>query len=71
VDHRHPRLAEAGDETANRRNDRAEAGDVVAEALAEAAGLDEIALHVDHDQRCLRGIERELERLCVNHAHSQ
>ncbi len=35
---------------ADRRHDGLEQRDVVAEALAEAAGLDEVALHVDDDE---------------------
>ena len=34
-----------------------DAADIVAEALAEAARLDEVALHVDDDQRGRLGIE--------------
>ena len=42
------------------RSPRASSDDVVAERLAEAARLEEVALHVDDDQRAVRGIELEL-----------
>ena len=38
--------------------------EIVAERLAEAAGLEEVALHVDHDERRARRIEAEGEGLC-------
>ena len=40
---------------------------IVAERLAEAAGLDEIALHVDDDERDMFGVEREGERARRRH----
>jgi hypothetical protein len=46
------------EQVAHGRDDRGQATHVVAERFAEAAALDEIALHVDHDQRRGRGLER-------------
>ena len=44
-------------------HDRLQPGDVVAERFAEAAGLDEVALHVDDDQgEPCRGGQAEGER---------
>ena len=43
-----------------RRDDRLQGGYVVAERFAESARLDEIALHVDDDQRSGARIEIEL-----------
>ncbi len=37
--------------------------EIVAERLAEAAGLEKVALHVDHDERGAGGIEAVRERL--------
>ena len=48
------------------RNDPAQLGDVVAERLAEAAGLEEIALHVDDDEGALGRIDGDRARLCVD-----
>ena len=42
---------------------------VVAERLAEATRVDEVALHVDHDQRGRRGVELERVRLRVYLGH--
>ena len=51
VDHRQAGGAKPLDQPLHRRHDRRDAADVVAEAGAEAAGLGEVALHVDDDQR--------------------
>ena len=45
---------------------RAEQRHVVAERLAEAARLEEVALHVDDDQRGAREVERDRLRLGVD-----
>ncbi len=61
--------AEQGYQSGHGRHDRLEAGDVVAKGVAEAAGLDEIALHVDDDQRHLAGREGEGKGLGVDGDH--
>jgi len=61
VDDGQARLAKAFDQPARRRHYGGEAGDVVAEAGAEAARLDEVPLHVDDDERGARRVEREGE----------
>ena len=48
------------------RNRRTQPRDVVAEDLAEAAGLEEIPLHVDHEQGGSRRFEREGRGLSRN-----
>ena len=52
-----------------RGDDGLQVADVVAERLAEAARLDEVALHVDDHQRGGGGVERERVRLCRNGVH--
>ena len=47
--------AEQRDQPRRGGDDRLEPRDVVAEAVAEAALLDEVALHVDDDERVWRG----------------
>ena len=46
-----------------RRDDGFEQGDIVAQGFAEAAGLDEVALHVDQDEGGLGDVEFVGERL--------
>ena len=58
VDDQHPGRAGGGEQLLQRRDDGGQLGDVVAEGLAEAAGQQEVALHVDHDQRHLAGRQR-------------
>jgi len=50
VDDRQPRGPETVDQALYRRHDQLDPRYVVAEALAEASRLREIALHVDDDQ---------------------
>ena len=57
VDDRQPAARKAADQPPDGRHDRREPVHVVAEALAEAAGLDEVALHVDDDERGRRRLE--------------
>jgi hypothetical protein len=47
----------------------AEEGNVVAERFAEAARIDEIALHVDDDERAGARIEFELVGFCLDRRH--
>ena len=63
VDHRQPGGPPRGEQRLVRLDGAAELRDVVAEHLAEAARLEEIALHVDDEQRALRGDELERIRL--------
>ena len=63
VNHGNTRGAEAFDQPRDRRNDRLQQADVVAETRAEAARLDEVALHVDDDERGRLALEAEGERL--------
>ena len=51
-------LAEQGNQSRSGRDDGFEPGDIVAEAVAEAALFDEVALHIDDDQRGAGGVER-------------
>ena len=66
VDHGQPGAAEHVEHATGRRDRAPERRDVVAEHLAESAALDEIPLHVDDEQRGLRGVERELVGLGVD-----
>ena len=59
VDHQHPRLARRLQHPPGRGDGRLQRRDVVAQRLAESARHDEIALHVDDQQR--RGLRIELE----------
>ena len=63
VDHHDAGLAGGGDQRGQRRHHLEQLVDVVAEALAETAGQQEVALHVDDDQRGLACDERERRRL--------
>src|SRR5579872_2664662 len=69
VDDRQAGGAEGFDQSANRRHDLLQEAHVVAQSGAEAARLDKIALHVDHDQRSVRRVEGEIERLCLDRLH--
>jgi len=51
VQHGDPTTARPVEQRAHRGHDGAETPDVVAECLAEAPWLDEVALHIDDDQR--------------------
>ena len=51
VDHQHALRARRVEHALARRDDRLQRRDVVAERFAEAAGLDEVALHVDDEER--------------------
>ena len=67
VDDEHSLLAGLGSSTRSGRFDRRQQQrGVVAELLAEAARQDEVALHVDDDQRRGLGIEVEIERFRLN-----
>src|SRR5271170_5339367 len=50
--------AKERDQLGDRRHDLRDRRQIVAERLAEAARLDEVALHVDDDERGMGGIER-------------
>ena len=50
-----PCCAEQPDQPRRRRDDRLQPRHVVAERVAEAARLDEVALHVDDDERVRAG----------------
>jgi hypothetical protein len=43
--------------------------DIVTECFAESPRVDEVALHVDHDQRGGSRIELEVVGLCGHHRH--
>jgi hypothetical protein len=58
VDHHHPDGARRIEHALARGDHRLQWGNVVAERFAETSRLDEIALHVDDDQRRRRQIER-------------
>ena len=70
VDDHHAHAARRLEHAPARRDHRLQRRDVVAERLAEAAGLDEIALHVDDDQRRGRQIEREFVRFGLHRSLS-
>jgi hypothetical protein len=63
VDHHHPHRARDVEHAPARRDHRLQRRDIVAERLAEAAGLDEVALHVDDDERRRLRVEVEFVRL--------
>ena len=71
VDDRQPRRAAGGQEGGERLDRAAQLGHVVAEALAEAAGQQEVALHVDHQQRGAARVEGEGAGLGVDSGHAQ
>ena len=62
-------LAGAVEQGPQRRDGAAQLSDVVAEALAEAAGFEEVALHVDDEQRGGRGVEGERVRARIDGGH--
>ena len=57
------RLAPGGQQQAIRLDCLAQLGNIVAQHLAEAAGLEEVALHVEDEQRALLGDKGEGIRL--------
>ena len=59
VDHEETCRPGGGEHSSQRSDDGTQQADVVAERLAEPTGLDEVALHVDHDQRDPLGVEAE------------
>ena len=59
VDHRQTRRPRAVDQPGDRRHDGLQGPDVITQRGAEAAILDEVALHVDDDQRRARRVEVE------------
>src|ERR1043166_3111603 len=60
VDHHHAALARCLEHAPAWRDHALQWGDIVAECFAEAAPLDEVALHIDDDQRRRLRIELEL-----------
>ena len=69
VDDRQAVTPERHEHPARRRHRAAKVPDVVAQHLAEAAALEEVALHVDDEQRGGRGVADELVRLGVDGDH--
>jgi hypothetical protein len=63
VDHQHPHRACRRQHRADRLDRARKPADVIAERLAEAAGLHKVALHVDNDERGGRPVERDRLRL--------
>ena len=61
--------ARGGEQGLDRRDRPPEEGYVVAERLAEAARIDEVALHVDDHQRAGARVELERIRLCLDRRH--
>jgi hypothetical protein len=59
VDHHQPRRPPGCQQALRGRDGAAQLTDIVAQCRAEAAGLQEIALHVDHQQRRRGGAQRE------------
>ena len=57
VDHGPALLPGQVDQRRDGRHDGFEQRDIIAEGMAEAAGLNEIALHVDHDERRMTRVE--------------
>ena len=55
--HQHAQIARRGQHGGDWLHRAGKLGDIVAQRFAEAAGLHEIALHVDDDERCNRPIE--------------
>jgi len=66
-----PALARSPQHAAGRRHRAAQPGHVVSERLPEAAGVDEIALEVDQEERGRPRLERERVRfrLHLRHGH--
>lgn len=69
MDHRQAGIAEALDEAFDIGHDPGDAADIVAEACTEAAGLGEIALHVDDDEGELIVLHRKREGFCLDPHH--
>ena len=69
VDDEHPELAGRLQHALGGRDGGTQQRDVVAQRLAEATGIDEVALHVDHQQRGRLQIELELVRLGLYGRH--
>ena len=69
VNHWQSGVAESGDQLCDRRDDCSQQRHVIAEALSEPSGLDEISLHVDDDQRCRCRIELEVEGFGGDYSH--
>ncbi|MGY4426647.1 hypothetical protein ACVWY2_009096 [Bradyrhizobium sp. JR6.1] len=63
MDHEQAGVARRGEDGGDRLHRAGELADVVAERLAEAPSLHEIALHVDDDERGLAPVERDRRRL--------
>ena len=59
MDDQHAQFASLAEDVLARPDGSLELGDVVAERLAEAARLEEVALHVDDDERT--AVERDVE----------
>jgi hypothetical protein len=64
VHHHHPGFARGFQDRGDRGDGAGELRHVVAERLAEAAGLHEIALHVDDDERCRAPVDRDRAGFC-------
>jgi len=69
VHHQHLPGARRGKHFSDGRDRLSEQRDVVAEGLAEAAGVHEIALHVDDEQRAAARLELELVGLGLDRCH--
>ena len=69
MDDRQAGIAETLDEPFDIRHDPQDAADIIAEAGAEAAGLGEISLHVDHDKGEPVVLCRKGEGLCLDLGH--
>ncbi len=69
MDHGPAGSAEPRDQPGHHGHDGAKRRDVVAERRAEPARLDEVALHVDDDERGPRGIDLQVEGVCGNERH--
>ncbi len=69
--HLHAARTEQGEQALHGGDSRLKSRHIVAEAFAEAAALDEVALHVDDDQRRVRGPEMERRGLGIDVKRSQ
>jgi hypothetical protein len=69
VDDGHAGGATGVEQAADHRHDRGNPAHVVAERLAEPPGLDEIALHVDDDQRSVLERQVEIARIRIDDRH--
>src|SRR5260221_1201026 len=70
VDHGHPRGPTQIEEASRGGDDRLQEANVVAERRADPARLDEVALHVDHDERGGAGLEAIREGLRGDRDHA-